>query len=265
VVCRLKVEPADFEGWGVFRPTSPTRAKLVRPAMLAEQRAYLQLFPLLRLILCARRDEQWLAVPAHQADGRFRITGALPVRLVEEGQIFEVIETRFDGGQCWFERLDPRRDPATAAYLRQALMDLVEPDKLRRPGLTAEERQAYAVNYWPRLEAELEAQRDRTEERLREALSHAGAEFRGYLERGADYRIEYTVDGQPHVSVVSRRDLSVQVAGICLSGEDQHFDLQSLVGVIREAQGGGGFVRVGHDNRGMAEEQYWNVHPPPCE
>ena len=51
VVLRLRVEPADFEGWGVFRPLSTTRARLVRPASLAERRQYLELFPLVRLIL----------------------------------------------------------------------------------------------------------------------------------------------------------------------------------------------------------------------
>jgi hypothetical protein len=262
IVCRLKAEPADFEGWGVFRPTSHSTARLLRPATLAERQRYLRLFPLLRLILCQRQPEHWFAVPAHQADTRFRIPGAVPVRLVEEAQLFEVIETRFDGTQCWFERADARRDPATAAYLRQALQEMVEPDRLSRPGLTAEERTAYAINYWPRLEAQLEAQRDRTEERLREALSHAGAAFRGYLERDDGYRVEYEVDGQRHVSMVGKQDLGVQVAGICLSGEDQHFDLQSLVGVIREAQQVGDIVAVGEDNRGMEEEHYWRVHPP---
>jgi hypothetical protein len=260
VVCQLKVEPADFQGWGVFRPLSHSTARLVRPAKLAERQRYLELFPLLRPILCRRHEEQWLAIPAHQADSRFRIQGLLPVRLVEEAQLFEVIETRFDGSQCWFERLDPRRDPGTAAYLRQALHEMIAPDKLSRPGLTAEERTAYGLNYWPRFQAELEAQRDRTEERLREALAHAGAELRGYLERDDCYRVEYEVDGVRQVSVVNKQDLSVQVAGICLSGEDEHFDLQSLVGVVREAQGG--VVRVGAENRGMAEEDYWRVHPP---
>lgn len=265
VICQLHVQPADFEGWGVFKPLSHSQARLVRPATLAERQRYLRLFPLLRLILCRHEGEQWLAVPAHQADSRFRIQGAIPVRLAEEAQLFEVIETRFDGGQCWFERLDPRRDAGTAAYLRRALQDMIEPDNLRRPGLTAEERTAYALNYWPRLQAELAAARDQTEERLREALAHAGAKYQGYLERADIYRVEYTVDGERHLSVVAKNDLSVQVAGICLSGDDEHFDLQSLIGVIRAGQGEGGIVPVGRENQGLEEEHYWRVHPPPRE
>jgi hypothetical protein len=258
VVCALKVKPRDFEGWGVFRATSHTTAELVRPARLAERQRYLELFPLLRVILCRKDGERWLAIPAHQADSRFRIRGLLPVRLVEEAQPFEVIESRFDGAQCWFQGPDTRRDPGTAAYLRQALHEMLPPEQLHRPGLSAEERAAYALAYAQRLELE----RDRTEERLRQALAHAGAEFVGYVERDDCYRIEYEVHGRRQVSVVARDDLSVQVAGICLSGEDAHFDLQSLVGVLHEAESHGGVPRVGPDNQGMEEEQYWDVHPP---
>jgi hypothetical protein len=263
VLCALRIQPAHFEGWGVFRPASHTDAALVRAATLAEQRRYLELFPLVRLILAARHEEQWLAVPAHRADSRFRIEGTIPVRLVEEGNLFEVIEARFDGTQFWYAGPDSRWDPATASYLRHELDLLTPPENLQRSGLTAEERAAYALSYWPRYEATEEARRSREERRLRGALAHAGAELKDYVERQDVYTVTYEVDGQRHVSAVSKKDLSVQVAGICLSGEDQSFDLQSLVGVIREAQGGAGLVRVGDQNRGMPEEDYWRVHPRP--
>src|SRR5262245_61439120 len=101
VVCRLEVSPHDFEGWGIFRPTSTTAAELVRPARLAERRQYLDLLPILRMIICLHEGDHWLAMPAHRADTRFRIEGLVPVRLVEEAQLFEVLITRFDGAQCW--------------------------------------------------------------------------------------------------------------------------------------------------------------------
>ena len=262
VVCRLGVSPGDFEGWGVFRPKSPTTAQLVRAARLAERRRYLELLPLLRMIVCLRDGGHWLAIPAHEADSRFKIESLVPIRLVEEAQLFEVLLTRFNGAHCWYEGPDPRHDPGTAVYLRESLGRLVEPEKLSRPGLTPEERAAYACNYAPRLQAEIQSRRDRVEERLRAALAHAGARLREYQERGEVYRIRYDVDGQSHVSVVQRSDLSVQVAGICLSGQDRHFDLQSLVGVLRQAQSEGDVVHVGHANQGIPEEVYWGVHPP---
>jgi hypothetical protein len=262
IVCRLTVHPGEFEGWGVFRPTSPTHAELVRPARLAERRQYLDLLPRLGVIICLRESDQWLGIAAHRAASRFRIDGLLPVRLIEEAQLFDVVVTRCDGAQCWYDGPDPRRDPGTAAYLRDSLGWMVEPGRLKRRGLTAEEREAYVHNYAPRLQAELEAQRDRVEEQLRAALSHAGAVLRGYQEQRDVYRVTYEVDGRRYASVVSRGDLSVQVAGICLSGADRHFDLQSLVGVLREAQDGRGVVRVGLEEGGMPEEEYWDVHPP---
>jgi hypothetical protein len=254
VVCRLATDP-DFAGWGVFRPVSATAATLVRPATLGERRRYLDRLPRRRLILCQPCGTDWLAQPAHQGDRRFRDAGLVPVRLAEEVQRFDVVEGRADGVQCWFDGADGRADPAAAAYLRQAFADRAEPAGVRRPGLTAEGRVAYALAD----ELRRRAERDRTEDRLRDALTHAGAEFRAYLERADTLRVEFTVDGRRHVSVVGKADLSVRTAGICLSGEDEHFDLKSLVGVLRESHGTA--PRVGADNHGMDEETYWRVHP----
>src|SRR5215471_17833618 len=64
VICTLGIQPVDFAGWGVFRPASHSKAILVRQATLTERQRYLELFPLVRLILAGQHEEQWLAVPA---------------------------------------------------------------------------------------------------------------------------------------------------------------------------------------------------------
>jgi hypothetical protein len=249
VVCRLRVAD-DFTGWGVFRPTSATTARLVRPASLSERRRYLELLPARRLVLCQPRGVHWLAQPMHGA------AELLSVHLVEDGQRFDVVEARCDGVQHWFERSDGRADPAAAAYLREAFLLRTPPDQIRRPGLGGAQRATYAIAH----ELRAHAERDRTEERLRAALAHAGGDLRGYLARDDGLRVEYEVDGERHVSLVRKDDLSVQLAGVCLNGEDARFDLHSLVGVLREAHGED-VLRIGEDNRGMDEQRYWQVHP----
>jgi hypothetical protein len=137
-ICALRVRPADFEGWGVFLPASHSDAVLVRQAKLAERQHYLDLFPRVQVILADRCEEQWLALPVHRADSRFQIEGTIPVYLVEEPQLFDVIESRFDGTRFWFAGQDSRFDPAMASYLRKELGSLTPPEKLHRSGLTAE-------------------------------------------------------------------------------------------------------------------------------
>jgi hypothetical protein len=259
---KLHITPADFEGWGVFRPTSHTAAQLVREAGLAERRRYLELFPAVRLIACFREQGVWMAAPAHRGDQRFQIEGLAPLRFASELQPLETVRARFDGGNFWFESIDPAADAAVAAYLRQKLKEVADPNQLDRAGLSPEQKAAYAVHYLRLEEARRRMEVEQTERKLREALRHAGAELVEYLERHDSYRVTFTVGGRRHVSAVGKQDLGVQVAGICLSGQDRQFDLTSLVGVIREAEGAGEIVRVGAENDGMQEQQYWQVHPP---
>ena len=88
---------------------------------------------------------------------------------------------------------------------------LTQPEQLNRPGLTAEERAAYAMTY----SMSEEARRHREEDRLRGALAHAGAELKDFVERQDVYTITYTVDGQRQVLVQHVR----VVAGVFLGGE----------------------------------------------
>lgn len=284
VVCTLTVEPKTFRGYGVFRPLSHTHAQLVRPATLAERRNYLALFPQIRLILCRQSRGTWYGCAASFGDRRLELAGLAPILLVDEAQALETVCVRFDGSSFWFEELDARQDPATPPYLRAALADRLPPEQLARKGLTAEQRAAYELLHWELTgpagtEEEPTAQQpgakhrrrsrrgrappvesDPVRQRLHENLSHAGAALVDYLERGDSFRVTYLVGNQRYTSSVDKRDLTVHVAGICLSGEDQNFDLASLVGVLQEGAGHG-IVRMGGGDYGLDEEQYWRAHP----
>jgi hypothetical protein len=267
IVCRLRVKSRrPFTGWAVIRALSTSQAEFVRPANLGEIANYLALFPLVRLILLHSEQEgelrTWIARSAQQGDQRFNIAGPVPLRLAEEGmERFETVIARFDGHEFWYERRDSTRDPALAAYLREQLGKETssglppKPEDLHKRGLSREERQAYGM-----FRSALEhAARDRTQERLSEALDHAGAKLISYLQREDVYVVRYTVDGRELVSTIHQDDLTVVSAGICLAGEDQHFDLTSLVGVLREASGGGQMLMVGEN--GLDEDEYWRIHP----
>lgn len=285
VICRMSVEPKDFVGCGIFQPYSHTVARLVRRASLTERRKYLELFPAVRLILCRRAANAWLASAGSFGDGRFEVDGLVPVLLCDEVQVFDCIRARYDGRSFWFDEVDVRHDPGASAYLREAVATRIPPMELSRKGITAEERAAYELMYcqtvlpenqvdensqFPgrnpphrrrgRRQPDPSQSMDPTADRIAASLSHAGARLVEYLERGDSYRVTYLVDGRRYTSSVSKQGLGVQVAGICLSGEDAQFDLASLVGVLREADGGHGLLRIGDE--GMNEDDYWRMHPP---
>lgn len=254
------VKPKNFEGWGVFSPLSYKTATFVREPNMAEKEQYFRLFPALKLILC-RNNNGWFGIPAHQADTRFKIQGLVPIQLVTEVQLFDTVKVRFDGSNIWFEQIDSRSNPRVSVYLRESLTKLLDPKKIELTGLTQEERDAYLMAYGPALEADAEARRDKNEDRIKDALKRAGAKYQSYIERKDTFTIEYTVDGSAHRSVVKKDNLAVESAGICLAGTDRNFDLQSLVGVIRQGQHGHRIVRVGDNRRhgdgtGYAQEDY---------
>jgi hypothetical protein len=241
-------DPRDFEGWGVFQPRDERVARLVEEADLPRVAEYLSLFPRLRLRLAYRlQGATWLAYPANEADARqrFRAAGARPlaVHLVADGQAFEQSLARSVGGAWFFEDADRRADPLDAERLREAWRSGATPAALGWKGLTPEMRASYELLYRreelarARRRLREERRRERSDEsRLRGALRFGGGALRSYRDRGDHWLVEWTTrDGEHHTSAISKRDLTVISAGICLSGEDEKFDLQSLVGVVEGA------------------------------
>ena len=255
IAWQFAVTPADFEGWAVLQPRDHSRAEVVGAARLSHVREYLSLFPLARFILTERRSGGWWGLLADASDPRFRVEGLTPVLMAQDAQLFEAVRARWDGTRFLYEGKDPRRDPTVGAYLRESLAEGGPPEELRKRSLTRQELNAYE---WQLLLA-AEEKRDTTAERLREAVAHADGKFHSFIERKDAYAVTFTVDGRPHTTTVRKGDLSVMLAGICLSGEDEKFDLTSLVGVIREGQQGY-VLPIGEG--GMPEEVYREIHPP---
>lgn len=114
--------------------------------------------------------------------------------------------------------------------------------RLSRQAQREEERRRQVVQppepqrqYWPQTQhSRRHRRRDRTDEgRLRDALHMGGGELREFRDRGDFWQVEWmTRNGERHTSAISKDDLTVVSSGICLSGYDRDFDLQSLVGVI---------------------------------
>jgi len=232
VVCTLRVVGNIDAGWAILKPMTIDRARVIAKPTLRQMQEYLALFPAIKLLLVSRVESDWFALPAHRGDRRFQVAGTVRVHLATGVEQFQQIIARFDGGHFWFQEFDRRRSPAIAAYLRESLAAEIPPEQLHKSTLTAEEREAYRLLY----KAIEDARRDQVEVRLSEALAHAGAAFASYIEREDVYTVTFNVDGQTHRSAVRKDDLTVLTAGICLSGQDRNFDLQSLVGVIREGQ-----------------------------
>jgi hypothetical protein len=145
VRCVFQVEPAGFDGWGVFRAIGRDRAALVRMATPGERVKYLRQYPAARLFLCVWRYPHWDAVLANLSDRRFPVRTTAPVCLAGPTQRFDTVCARFDGEQFLFESLHTRADPDLAALLRKTLEWGIDPQRLKCPQLTPALRKAYSI------------------------------------------------------------------------------------------------------------------------
>ncbi|HIK30671.1 MAG TPA: hypothetical protein IGS17_16730 [Oscillatoriales cyanobacterium M59_W2019_021] len=234
MVCTFAPQPRQFEGWGIFQVQTARIAALVEEADVFQVAEYLERFPRFRLRLAYRlRGQTWLAYPVSEADVRQRISGGvrpIPVHLVTEGSAFEVIAARFDGQAWWFDQIDRRADPEVADLLKAQLTQLTEIEALRFPGITPEMRVAYDL---VSQQTEGFSPFHRDGRRLKDALQVGGGELQQFQDRGEYWMVEWTTaEGDRHTSAIAKNDLTVISSGICLSGRDRDFDLQSLVGVM---------------------------------
>lgn len=240
----FRPRPRDFEGWGIFKPVDDATAELVEEATLPQVAGYLKLLRPFRVRLAERlRGRTWLAYPANVEDARGKFCGAggeLRVHLVAQGTRFEQVIAYTDGCNYFYGELDRRADARIAERLRKLLRQGVEPRYITWKGITPETRAVYALATefgHVRKRRKMGRAKQLEEQRLRDALALNGGELVEYEDEGhKNWRVVWqTRDGALHVSTVARHDLTVVSAGICLSGYDRDFDLQSLVGVVEKS------------------------------
>lgn len=251
LIYKFAPQPNNFVGWAIFQPVNERLAKVVEEADLPMIAEYLQLFKSFRLRLAYKLESlTWLAYPINEADMRQRLGFVKPIvlHLVTEGLEFEQVMARFDGGAWWFEDIDRTSDPMLGEQLREATERKVLAKDLRFSGLTPEMRTTYSFieqrrnREQERLKREKELlQREKLklvqnsdQYRLSEALRVGGnAKLKQFQDRGDYWVVDWsTKDGERNTSAISKRDLTVISSGICLSGMDRNFDLQSLVKII---------------------------------
>lgn len=250
-----------LSGWGHFRPVSERAAILVEEAQPWERAAYLELFPLLRVILLWPRAGEggaWWALPFNESDvrQRFGLGGdPLPVWLCDPAggaDRFEQVLVRVDGRTLWYDGPDPLADPRHAEWLREAVGTAEMPSRFP-PGMPGSARLAF-LHHAARVAAESArapgtsgpaeaglADNRGVEERLRRALAKADAVLHGFSEapgrlgEPGELVVEWGErDGYCRYRSVLDRRLTVISSGICLSGRDHDFDLTSLVSVIAD-------------------------------
>lgn len=240
IVYSFTAKPIDFVGWGIFQPQDDRTACLAEEASLPQIGAYLNLLPAFRLRLAyALGGQTWLAYPVNEADFRQRLNSVKPVavHLVTDGAGFEQVIARWDGRSWWFDQVDRRADLQLTEMLRSHLKAVTPLATLQFKGLTPEMRSVYELVAQQTAAFQVLNQQQRDEERLRKALQVGGGELRDFRDRQDHWLVEWTTaDGEHHTSAITKQDLTVISSGICLSGRDRDFDLQSLVGVIEKAE-----------------------------
>lgn len=225
-------KPRNFEGWGIFQAIDAKTAKLIDEPTLPQIAAYFKLLQPLRLRLAyPLKGQSWLAYPINESDAKQRFGNAKPVvvHLVTEGGQFEPIIAYGNHQVWWFAEIDRRAEPQPTEQLRAALQQIISPKELQFAGLTPEMRTVYELVTTQAKGFEKLSD----EKRLNKALKQGGGELKNFDDKGEYWLVEWiTRDGIRHTSAIGKTDLTVMSSGICLSGRDRDFDLQSLVGVI---------------------------------
>ena len=213
----------------------------VGPASPRELREYINLFPSVRLLVTRIEGNRMWGIQSRTGTGKVQFTGEVPIINLQPllfVDLFDEVSCCFDGTTffCGEAIIDDPGSMMVAAKLREEIQDrrftYNNETSLAARYMRPEHEIAFRIA-WNRL---IEDAKGMVETILGNAVSHAGGQLKGYKQDEDTYKVTIKVDDQEFRNVVVSQDMEVISAGICLSGQDRIFDLQSLVSVFREGQ-----------------------------
>ena len=178
-----------------------------------------------------------------EAKHHFGKTKVVVVHLVAFGRELEQIVARYDGKNFWFEMEDTQADFFAIDDLRAALQNYLLPEQLAIKGITPEMKTVYdmllrkaVANISQTNDFQTNGSNSQSDKkRLERALTTGGGSLQSFVDNGENWTVEWkTANGETHISMIGKKDLSVVSSGICLDEQDEMFDLQSLVAVIEK-------------------------------
>jgi len=162
-----------------------------------------------------------------QNDNRFKIEGQAPIRLADNLELFDVVNVRFDGSNFLYESHNHSLDNRLLEEMSQ-VKEFFKKKRLMKY-CPSRFQEAYILATEHRKNTEKLTK----EQQIQTALVRTNAKLQRYVEQNGEYVVTFDVDGRTFTSRVNK-DLRVITSGICLSGKDSDFDLQSLVTVFQE-------------------------------
>ncbi len=218
------------QGIGIYRPKSYRTAKFVRKATLVEKDKFIKHLPIIRLVVCDKVGQNWFGASS---------TGEVPIADAQDSgiQLFDSILCRFDGIRCIYDCIDQNSNLHVAEVLRSHLQKRTKISEIETiSAVTPLGVSAYKFAF--------RQLKDLDEDRIKDYIKRGGGNFASYKEIGGVYTVTYEIQNQTFTSVI-RKDMKVESAGICLSGTDKEYDLQSLISVVKEGIQTGQINRVG--------------------
>lgn len=94
IISQYAVRPSDFRGWAVLRPMANKLARVVGEPSRSVKNEYLEIMPKFTFMVCDTELGLGICV---NSDDRIPIIQPLPIKLLENAQLFDAVDVRFDG------------------------------------------------------------------------------------------------------------------------------------------------------------------------